>query len=121
VIGAAEQLHRIAELSGDRSENKRTASVRYRTVPAPTVRENPQELRSDTMAASSTFQCPSCGSSGAALNLERVPRRFVDRVVSIVRRQHRYRCRAAACGWEGNIPDTYLAPQGNLRRSDRRS
>jgi hypothetical protein len=38
-----------------------------------------------------------------SLELERVPRRFVDRVLSVFRLRHRYRCRTTGCGWEGNL------------------
>ena len=66
------------------------------------------------------LQCPGCRSAGPTLKLERVPRRFSDRLASLIRPLHRYRCRADGCGWEGTLPDTMLAPHGNLRRTDRR-
>lgn len=42
--------------------------------------------------------CPSC--QGA---LHRVPRRFVDLVISKFVPVHRYRCVAVMCHWEGNL------------------
>jgi hypothetical protein len=54
------------------------------------------------------------------LNLERVPRRFTDRLISLIRPLHRYRCHSIGCGWEGNLSDTHLEPHGGLRRTDRR-
>ena len=45
--------------------------------------------------------CPECGSS-----LNRVRRRFIDRVVSLFYPVHRYHCRSFVCNWEGNLRDT---------------
>ena len=42
--------------------------------------------------------CPACQSG-----LNRVPRRFIDRLLSIVYPVHRYHCRSFACNWEGNV------------------
>ena len=42
--------------------------------------------------------CPRC--DGAVI---RMPRRFVDRLVSIVVPVHRFRCRSFGCNWEGNL------------------
>ena len=42
--------------------------------------------------------CPLCGSS-----VERVHRRFVDRLLSLVRPIRRYRCKGFNCDWEGNL------------------
>lgn len=44
--------------------------------------------------------CPLCGEVVA-----RIRRRAIDRLVSLIRPVHRYRCR---CGWEGNL--RYEAP-----------
>lgn len=41
-------------------------------------------------------RCPACGAP-----LERVHRHLLDRWISVFRSVHRYRCTAAACGWEG--------------------
>ena len=49
--------------------------------------------------AASRYNCPECGGP-----LSRVPRRLVDRVLSLVRPVQRYRCRNFACRWVGNIP-----------------
>jgi len=43
--------------------------------------------------------CPACGGT-----LARIPRRLIDRIVSLVVLRHRYRCLAMGCGWEGNLP-----------------
>jgi hypothetical protein len=45
--------------------------------------------------------CPECRSS-----LNRVPRRFIDRVLSLIYPVHRYHCRSFVCNWEGNLPYT---------------
>jgi len=42
--------------------------------------------------------CPECHSS-----VNRVRRRFVDRLVSLFYPVHRYRCRSFVCSWEGNL------------------
>lgn len=42
--------------------------------------------------------CPDCGS-----DVDRIPRRFVDRISSMIAYSQRYRCRAFACRWEGNL------------------
>jgi hypothetical protein len=33
-----------------------------------------------------------------------VKRRPIDRLVSLIWPQYRYRCRSMGCGWEGNFP-----------------
>jgi hypothetical protein len=35
-----------------------------------------------------------------------VRRRFIDRLISLVRLQYRYRCRSMGCSWEGSFPAT---------------
>jgi predicted RNA-binding Zn-ribbon protein involved in translation (DUF1610 family) len=42
--------------------------------------------------------CPQCGA-----NVWRVHRQLSDRVASLFRNVHRYRCREVDCGWEGTI------------------
>jgi hypothetical protein len=42
--------------------------------------------------------CPRC--TGHAI---RVPRRFVDLLMSMFISVSRYRCRSKDCGWEGNL------------------
>ena len=37
-------------------------------------------------------------------DLIRVQRRFIDRLISLVRPRYRYRCRSMGCGWEGSLP-----------------
>lgn len=45
--------------------------------------------------------CPQCDGP-----VERVRRHFIDRLVSLFRPVHRYRCREKgwSCDWEGNLP-----------------
>jgi hypothetical protein len=43
--------------------------------------------------------CPLCGCS-----LIRARRRPIDRFISVFHRVYRYRCYAADCSWEGNLP-----------------
>lgn len=44
------------------------------------------------------LMCPRCGGP-----VERVRRRPIDRVLSMVRRLRRYRCRNVECRWEGTL------------------
>lgn len=55
-------------------------------------------------------QCPCCRSSAY-----RIKRRFIDLVISLFAKVHRYRCRSRNCGWEGNFRVKDLAPQGESR------
>ena len=48
--------------------------------------------------------CPLC-----AARLERVDRRFVDRLVSLVLPLHRYHCQNFSCGWSGNLSSAAAA------------
>ena len=43
--------------------------------------------------------CPKCGGE-----LSRVSRRLIDRLQSLLRPVHRYRCRNFSCQWVGNLP-----------------
>jgi predicted RNA-binding Zn-ribbon protein involved in translation (DUF1610 family) len=43
--------------------------------------------------------CPQCGDA-----VLRIPRRAVDRLISIVRPVFRYQCTSLECGWQGNLP-----------------
>lgn len=45
------------------------------------------------------LECPWCGGS----SLERVPRRPVDRLISLAWPQRRYRCQCLGCEWQGNL------------------
>jgi hypothetical protein len=51
--------------------------------------------------------CPRCKNS-----VIRIPRRFIDRVISVVHPIHRYRCRSFICNWEGNVPYKAPVPDG---------
>jgi hypothetical protein len=42
--------------------------------------------------------CPKCGGSA-----RRVPRRQLDRVLSLFGRVHRFRCTRETCGWIGSV------------------
>ena len=42
--------------------------------------------------------CPVCNAS-----TNRIPRRFVDLLLSIFKPVRRYRCRSFKCTWEGNL------------------
>jgi hypothetical protein len=44
------------------------------------------------------LHCPRC--RGALI---RIPRRPIDRVVSLIFPRRRYRCVAIGCSWEGNL------------------
>ena len=44
-------------------------------------------------------ECPRC--EGAA---DRVQRRLIDRIISLILPRRRYRCESRGCGWEGNLP-----------------
>jgi hypothetical protein len=56
------------------------------------------------LSPSPALKCPRCRGGGSYLDLERVRRRLVDRLISLIRPRHRYRCRSMGCDWEGNLP-----------------
>jgi hypothetical protein len=72
--------------------------------------------KEDMLARSITEGCPRCGAPLSSL--ERVPRRNIDRLISVVWLQHRYRCRSTGCGWVGNFPAKDLEANG-VPRMDR--
>jgi hypothetical protein len=45
---------------------------------------------------------PACPLCNARVN--RISRRLIDRVISVVHPVHRYRCDSFTCHWEGNLP-----------------
>ena len=61
--------------------------------------------------------CPQCGGS-----VDRIPRRWLDRLTSLFLPSRRYRCWSATCRWEGNLRNTRhtLPAQNGERRYDRR-
>jgi len=61
-----------------------------------------------------TIECPWCGGA----NLKRIPRRFVDRLISLISPQRRFRCESLGCGWEGNLSATQF-PSGDTPRRRR--
>lgn len=61
------------------------------------------------MPDSDIASCPRCKGS-----IYRVPRRMVDRILSLFVPVHRYRCSVMGCDWEGN-----LRVRPRIRRSRR--
>lgn len=61
--------------------------------------------------------CPHC--KGAVI---RVPRRFVDLLISIFVPVRRFRCCAMRCGWEGNLRNSryFLSENGDGESYERR-
>jgi hypothetical protein len=61
--------------------------------------------------------CPKCGSG-----VERISRRWIDRVMSSFLPSRRYRCRSIACKWEGNLRNALyeLPPSDTEKRYERR-
>ena len=61
--------------------------------------------------------CPQCGGM-----LERIPRGWFDRLLSLVSPRRRYRCRTFACKWEGILRDSRLERAADTpeKRYDRR-
>lgn len=61
--------------------------------------------------------CPRCLSG-----VNRVPRRALDRLISLVVPVRRYRCRALACAWEGALRNSRfdLQPGNDVRHYDTR-
>ena len=47
--------------------------------------------------------------NGARTPLDRIPRRFIDRLRSLLTPLRRYRCVALTCHWEGTIEDRHVA------------
>jgi hypothetical protein len=62
-------------------------------------REHGWAVRDRIMAVS---VCPGCYGP-----VYRVPRRVIDRLISLVSPRHRYECRSPDCCWEGTLPDEY--------------
>ena len=61
--------------------------------------------------------CPKCGGS-----VDRIPRRWLDRLTSLLLPSRRYRCWSATCRWEGKLRNSRhtLPAQNGERRYDRR-
>jgi hypothetical protein len=55
--------------------------------------------------------CPECGAK-----VWRVHRHLGDRVVSLFRNVHRYRCRDVECGWEGTVPRPQSVDRARIAR-----
>jgi len=60
--------------------------------------QHPDSLANPDPLGSRTH-CPDCGGPTS-----RIPRRLIDRAVSLLRPMQRYRCRSFACQWVGNFP-----------------
>jgi hypothetical protein len=61
--------------------------------------------------------CPNCGGA-----VERISRRWIDRLMSRFVPSRRYRCRSVTCKWEGNLRNALfeLPPRDSEKRYDRR-
>jgi hypothetical protein len=55
--------------------------------------------------------CPRCGGA-----VDRIRRRPIDRLTSLIRPVQRYQCIALECGWVGNLPRGPM-PRGGERVS----
>jgi hypothetical protein len=51
----------------------------------------------------SGYSCPGCTCPHCNGPATRIPRRFVDLLVSMFSSVNRYRCDSKDCGWEGNV------------------
>jgi predicted RNA-binding Zn-ribbon protein involved in translation (DUF1610 family) len=49
------------------------------------------------VGSAGTVVCPRCGGS-----VQRIRRRWIDRMLSAFAPLRRYRCHSPRCGWEGN-------------------
>jgi hypothetical protein len=58
-----------------------------------------QQPRYSAPRGSHKHTCPKCSDQ-----VYRVPRRLVDRFISLFVPVQRYKCHSAHCGWEGNMP-----------------
>lgn len=61
--------------------------------------------------------CPECGAA-----VDRIARRWLDRLLSLFTPVRRYRCRSMACGWEGQLRNRRfsLPASDREKRYDRR-
>jgi predicted RNA-binding Zn-ribbon protein involved in translation (DUF1610 family) len=55
--------------------------------------------RMEPLTQEMSLKCPWCG----GVKLKRIPRRFIDRLISVISSQRRFRCESLGCGWEGNL------------------
>jgi hypothetical protein len=55
--------------------------------------------------------CPLCGGP-----LERVPRQWLDRLLSLFSPRRRYRCRTWRCNWEGTLRYNPSAPRADVEK-----
>lgn len=62
-------------------------------------------LRPDTRASDYVFTVPTCRCPVCMDMLKQMPRRRVDRVLSVFVPVHRFSCSSSACGWEGILRD----------------
>ena len=55
-------------------------------------------MAGDEQASTPRPLCPACGGP-----LERIPRHWLDRWLSLLSQRRRYRCRTWRCNWEGTL------------------
>jgi hypothetical protein len=108
--------------SRDRRSRSSRASVFLRIFPATFLglwSAAPGGLvgRREAPSGSSTRGCPWCRRAGTSTSLVRVQRRFIDRLISLVRLRYRYRCQSMGCGWEGNLPPARTGGSRAQRKS----
>ena len=85
-----------AERFGSTPLASRSALMMFRDLSTEYV-ESPASGSVETMKPRSPV-CPECHSS-----LNRIRRRFIDRVLCFFYPVHRYHCRSFVCNWEGNL------------------
>jgi hypothetical protein len=61
-------------------------------------RPNDRDPRSN-IADTGAYICPKCG----AQDLNRIPRRLIDRLLALFTGVRRFRCTHVECSWEGNL------------------
>lgn len=72
-------------------------------ITANTARVRPVSGSSGHLSSTPACRCPECGDV-----LNKIPRRGVDRALSLFASLHRYRCHNLLCQWEGNLRDGRL-------------
>ncbi len=68
-------------------------------------RTRPARLLPDTRASDQVFSFPKCRCPECSNLLNQIPRRRVDRLLSVVVSVRRFSCSSVACGWEGILRD----------------
>jgi hypothetical protein len=75
------------------------ASAQNSQVTAATIHFEPWSDHMEPSTENNRIRCPQCGGS----DVERIRRRFIDRLISLISLQRRFRCRSIDCEWEGNL------------------